>query len=162
VDLSISGCLVRCAQPLDAGTILDLRLDLEGKPRNLNIARGFDNLDFDRKGPRVLEELVSKQYTLAVGDGWRLIHCPTHAEHFYDVHRLEFSRSMEVDTDGSVHVLSLVEGRSVLLETAGGLRQRFNYAETFVVPAAAGRYRLVSESGDFLRVIKCFIKPPAV
>jgi hypothetical protein len=56
-------------------------------------------------------------------------------------------------------VLSLVEGQQVLLETASGLSQRFNYAETFVVPAAAGRYRLVSESGAPLLVIKAFVKP---
>jgi hypothetical protein len=47
----------------------------------------------------------------------------------------------------------------VLLETANGRRQRFSFAETFVVPAAAGRYRLTSEAGQPLRVIKCFIKP---
>ncbi|MEO6623227.1 MAG: class I mannose-6-phosphate isomerase, partial [Burkholderiaceae bacterium] len=139
-----------------------LRLDLEGKPRNLNIARGFENLDFGRKGPRVLDELKSKPYTLREGEGWRLIHLPTHAEHFYDVHRLEFNGSIDVETEGSVHVLSLVEGQSVRLETASGLRQCFSYAETFVVPAAAGRYRLISETGKWVRVIKCFIKPGAV
>jgi mannose-6-phosphate isomerase class I len=139
-----------------------LRLDLEGKPRNLNVARGFENLDFERKGQRVLEELVSRQYVLQEGDGWRLVHCPTHAQHFYDVQRLEFNKAMDVDTHGSCHVLSLVEGQSVLLETAGGLRQRFSYAETFVVPAGAGRYKLVSETGEWLRVINCFIKPQAV
>src|SRR5205085_3063782 len=110
-----------------------LRLDLEGKPRNLNIARGFDNLDFERKGPRVLDELISKPAVLEEGDGWRLIHLPTHPEHFSDVHRLDINHSMDVDTDGSVNVLSLVEGQTVLLETANGLRHVFNYAETFVV-----------------------------
>jgi hypothetical protein len=54
--------------------------------------------------------------------------------------------------------MSLVEGRSVLLETAGGA-QRFHYAETFVVPAAAGSYRLISEDGSPLKVIKSFVKP---
>jgi hypothetical protein len=47
----------------------------------------------------------------------------------------------------------------VLLETAGGIRQRFQYAETFVVPAATGSYRLVSEAGSELQVVKAFIKP---
>lgn len=136
-----------------------LRLDLEGKARTLNIARAFENLDFDRKGRRVLDELVSQPRTLQAGPGWRLVHCPTHPEHFYDVHRLEFDHSLEVATEGSVHILSLVEGQRVLLETANGLRQHFNYAETFVVPAAAERYRLVSETGQAQRVVKCFIKP---
>jgi mannose-6-phosphate isomerase class I len=136
-----------------------LRLDLDGRPRTLNIGRAFENLDFERRGRRVLDELVSRPRTLREGQGWRVVHCPTHRAHFYDVHRLEFDHSMEVTTDGSCHVLSLVEGRHVLLETAHGLRQRFNYAETFVVPAAAGRYRLISEGGEPVRVVKCFIKP---
>ena len=116
-----------------------LRLDLEGKPRPLNIGRAFENLDFERKGQRVFDELVSQPRTLEAGPGWRVVHCPTHREHFYDVHRLEFDRSVEVATEGSVHILSLVEGERVLLETANGLRRHFNYAETFVVPAAAER-----------------------
>jgi mannose-6-phosphate isomerase class I len=138
-----------------------LRLDLDGQPRALNIARAFENLDFERQGTRVQTELISTPRLLAEGPGWRVVHCPTHPEHFYDVHRLEFDRTLEVATDGSCHVLSLVEGRQVLLETANGRRERFNYAETFVVPAAAGRYRLISEAGEDLRVVKCFIKPHA-
>lgn len=136
-----------------------LRLDLEGKPRPLNIDRAFENLDFDRKGGRVRAELVSQPRTVQEGQSWRVIHYPTHREHFYDVHRLEFDQSLEVTTEGSCHVLSLVEGPTVLLETAQGLRQRFSFAETFVVPAAAGRYRLTSETGQPIRVIKCFLKP---
>ena len=136
-----------------------LRNDLDGKPRSLNIKRAFENLYFDRKGERIQREFVSKPRVLEQGDGWRLVHCPTHPQHFYDVHRLEFDDRMTVHLQGSCHVLSLVEGESVLLETALGMRQRFNYAETFVVPAAAGRYQLVSENGKQLKVIKCFVKP---
>ncbi len=138
-----------------------LRLDLAGKPRTLNIGRAFENLDFARQGAAVAAELISQPRTLAEGAGWRVVHCPTHREHFYDVHRLEFNSGMEVDTAGSVHILSLVEGKTVVLETASGLKQRFAYAETFVVPAAAGRYRLVSEGGEVVKVVKCFIKPRA-
>jgi mannose-6-phosphate isomerase class I len=134
------------------------RLDLEGKPRPLNIERAFDNLYFERKGAKVQTELVSKPYTLVKGEGWQLIHLPTHPEHFYDVHRFEFSRTVETTTQGSAHILMLVEGHSLILETANGLRQRFSYAETFVVPAAAGSYRLINAGSEPIKVVKAFIK----
>ncbi|MEJ5250138.1 class I mannose-6-phosphate isomerase [Caldilinea sp.] len=136
-----------------------MRLDLDGRPRPLNIERAFENLYFDRKGARVQAELISKPCTLSSGPGWRLIHLPTHPHHFYDVHRYHLRCAVDVRTEGSCHVLSLVEGRSVLVETAAGVRRRFHYAETFVVPAAAGAYRLVSEEGDEVQVVQAFVKP---
>jgi mannose-6-phosphate isomerase class I len=136
-----------------------MRLDLDGRPRPLNITRAFENLYFDRKGTRIHQEFIASPYTMASGPGWELIHQPTHRDHFYDVHRYRLSGSVDVQTDGSCHVLSLVEGRSVLLETNNGASQRFHYAETFVVPAAAGAYRLTSEDGSEIHVVKAFVKP---
>lgn len=136
-----------------------MSVDLDGKPRPLNIERAFENLYFDRKGKRISEEFVSTPTVLRQGDDWQLVHLPTHAQHFYDVHRFDFATSVEAETDGSCHVLNLVEGRSVILETARGLRHRFNYAETFVIPAAAGSYRLTAEGGEGAKVVKAFVKP---
>jgi hypothetical protein len=115
-------------------------------------------LHFDYKGEQISREFISKPHLLEEGEGWKLIHCPTHPQHFYDVHRLEFNNRVTVQLQGSCHALSLVEGESVLLETSSGMRQRFNYAETFVIPAAAGSYQLISENGMPLKVIKCFVK----
>ena len=129
-----------------------MRLDLDGKPRPLNIERAFENLYFDRQGERVRQEFISKPYVKASGPGWQLIHQPTHAHHFYDVERFEFSTQVAATTDNSCQIMSLVEGQSVLLETANGARQRFYYAETFVVPAAAGSFRLISEDGSLIKV----------
>jgi mannose-6-phosphate isomerase class I len=134
------------------------RLDLNGKPRPLNIDRAFANLNFERKGDKVQAELVSKPVVLAQGDDWQIVHLPTHAEHFYDVHRLEFASGIEVDTNGSCHVLNLVEGEGIMLVTANGMQQAFSYAETFVVPAAAGHYRLVNAGSSPVKVIKAFMK----
>ena len=134
-----------------------MRRDLSGKFRPLNIERAFANLRFERMGERVERELVSHPSVLQEGEGWRVMHLPTHADHFYDEHRYEFEREVERETAGSPHVMNVVEGQSVLLETATGER-RFNYAETFVVPAATGRYRLIPEGGP-AKVVKALIKP---
>lgn len=135
-----------------------LRMDLEGRPRPLNIGRAFENLYFERKGHWVKNNLISRPTITSECGGWRIIHLPTHPEQFYDVHRFEFMESIETTTDGSCHVMSLVEGTSVILETADGMRQRFNYAETFVVPAAAGSYALINESTAQAKVVKVFIR----
>lgn len=135
-----------------------LRLDLEGRPRPLNIERAFANLNFERKGRVVKEALIAKPKVVEEGQGWRLVHLQTHPEHFYDVHRFDFTEAVSEDTDGSPHVMSLVEGESIILETAGGHRQRFDYAETFVVPAAAGSYRLINQGSGEARVVKAFLK----
>jgi mannose-6-phosphate isomerase class I len=98
---------------------------------------------------------------IAAGSDWQVVHVPTHANHFYDVHRFEFSGTVEAETGDSCHVMSLVEGQRVLLETSAGERASFNYAETFVIPAAAGSYRLISPDGEALKVVKTFVKPRA-
>jgi mannose-6-phosphate isomerase class I len=135
-----------------------LRLDLDGKPRPINIDHAFKNLVFDRKGQKVQDELISKPTVIDEGSDWKLIHIPTHREHFYDVHRIDFESNVTVDTNNNCHVMMLVEGESVLLETADGTRHVFAYAETFVVPAAAGSYTLTNVGQHTARVIKAFLK----
>lgn len=137
-----------------------LRLDLDGKPRPINIERAFANLRFERKGQRVKDELIPMPRVISRGDGWQFIHLPTHPEHFYDVHRYEIDagKSVDVQTDGSCHVMSLVEGSTVVLETKRGLQAQFNFAETFVIPSAAEAYQLTNNTNQSIKVIKAFIK----
>ncbi len=136
-----------------------LRLDLQGKPRPLNIQRAFDNLYFERRGELVERELVAQPILLEEGEDWQIHHLPTHPSHFYDVHQMDFNSAVHVQTDGSPHLLMLVEGTSIRLETCRGKSQRFSYAETFLVPAAAECYRLVNEGPAPAKVVKAFLKP---
>ena len=138
-----------------------MRMDLEGNPRTLNIGRAFENLNFERRGEDVKKELVSHPILLNEGNDWKLFHLPTHPDHFYDVHRFEFGTSVEAKTEGSCHVMNVVEGESVTVETGNGMQQEFNYAETFIVPAAARSYRLTNNGKTLAKVVKTFLKPTA-
>ena len=134
-----------------------LRLDLNGEPRPININRAFDNLNFERKGEKVEQELLSHPYVLQGEKNNQIVHLPTHKEHFYDVHRVEFTNQITVSTENQCHVLMLVEGTSIMVVTKGE-KHRFQYAETFVIPAAAGSYKMINEGGGTAKVIKAFIK----
>lgn len=135
-----------------------LRLDLEGNPRPINIDHAFNNLDFERKGSKVYNELISRPAIIDQGNGWQVVHLPTHAAHFYDVHRLEFDQSITIDTENSCHVLMLVEGESISVRTAEGTENAFAYAETFVIPAAAKSYQMINLGHQRAKVVKAFLK----
>jgi mannose-6-phosphate isomerase class I len=135
-----------------------LRPDLDGKPRPLNISRGMENLDFERKGDYVEKNLVSRPKIIDQGPDWEVYHLPTHAKHFYDIHRLHLKTRMEVFTQNKAHVMSLVEGSSIIIETQSGQTMRFSYAETFVIPAAAGSYNIINEGKTEIKIVKAFVK----
>ncbi|PSL30918.1 class I mannose-6-phosphate isomerase [Chitinophaga ginsengisoli] len=135
-----------------------LRPGLDGKPRPINIEHAFKNLDFSRQGALVKKELISTPALIEEGDGWQLWHLPTHAQHFYDVHRVELDREVTFATNGLCEVMMLVEGTVIAVRTASGKETVYHYAETFVIPAAAESYTLVNKGPGKAKVVKAFIK----
>lgn len=135
-----------------------LSVDLNGKPRPINIEHAFNNLRFERKGDVVAREFISQQAVIDEGKDWQLFHLPTHDEHFYDVERIEFDQEVVIDTEQRCHVLMLVEGTSISVQVNDREPHCFNYAETFIIPAAAGRYKLINHGVQRAKVIKAFLK----
>lgn len=137
------------------------RLDMDGKPRPLNIERAFENLNFERKGKTVQDTLLSKPEVVDEGQGWKKIHLPTRPDHFYAIYRYEFEQEVYIETKGQCHLLMLVEGSSIALEVQGFESHTYHFAETFAVPAAAGFYKLINQGSQTAKVVVAFVKEEA-
>ncbi len=93
--------------------------------------------------------------------GWKCYHLPTHKEHFYDILRyhIEPFSTVEIDTANQCHIMNLVEGKQVTVQTLNHYYATFHYAETFFVPAAAEKYKLENTTGKVIQVIVAFVNP---
>jgi mannose-6-phosphate isomerase class I len=134
-----------------------LRRDLDGDLRPVHLAHAFANLDPRRSGEAVRRELVPEPEVVRSGAGWTELELGRLDELFFAVHRLDFDHAVAEETAGRFHVLNLVAGEEAVLETASGNSHRLAYAETIVVPAAVGGYRIRRVRGGACKVVKAFV-----
>jgi len=78
---------------------------------------------------------------------------------FFEVRRVELAADVVVDdvTDSRFHVLNVVQGDGILVETVGGHRYVLAYAETLTVPAAVGADRVRAPGTDRVRYVKAMV-----
>ena len=135
-----------------------MRRDLNGNLRPINIEHAWKNLYFERQEEYVAAQLCPQPAVIREGDGWREVFVGTHEALFYAVHRYEFERTLTARTENRCHILNVVAGEGVVVKTAKGQPQRFSYAETFVVPAAAESYTLTPLGDQPCMVVCAFVK----
>ena len=125
-----------------------LRLDLEGKPRPLNIKHGMENLELAFAGESVRNDLISRPQLIENGSDWRRWRLPTHERHFYHIDRYEFETCITVQDCGHCHVMMLVQGgqAQVVTEMSPDQVMPFNFAETIVVPAGARSFTITNRT----------------
>jgi predicted NBD/HSP70 family sugar kinase/mannose-6-phosphate isomerase class I len=138
-----------------------MRLDLNGRPRPINIEHAFHNLDFTRKGETVASTLISRPVVISDREGVLLEELPTHPDLFYRVQRINLSSSVAhttVYTEGKFHLLMLVEGDRIWIKPKHGIETEVRYAETFLIPAAAESYELINLHRTPLKIVLSSIK----
>jgi mannose-6-phosphate isomerase class I len=134
-----------------------LRRDLDGDLRPVHLAHAFSNLDARRSCDAVRRELVPEPKMLRTDTGWAELELGRLPDLFFAVHRLDFEDAARDDASERFHVLNLVAGEEVEIETEAGAVHRLAYAETIVVPASVGRYRIRRVRGGACKVVKAFI-----
>jgi mannose-6-phosphate isomerase class I len=134
-----------------------LRRDLDGDLRPVHLRHAFSNLDPKRRGEGV-RELMPEPVVVREGQGWAELALSSLPELFFAVNRLDFADGIGDDTAGRFHALNLVAGEQVEIETFGGDVHPLAYAETIVIPAAAGAYRIRRVRGGSCKVVKAFVR----
>ena len=114
-----------------------------------NLEQAMRNVRFDRRG----EALRCQPIRLTSEQGrYEEEHLPTHPLHVYDIQRIIIESSDGVDilrsTENRFHLCMLVEGDAIEIEfnSIDNAQQkqvrRYNYIETFLIPASISEYRL--------------------
>jgi mannose-6-phosphate isomerase class I len=140
------------------------RLGLDGKPRPIHINHGREVIQWNRDTDWTRRELVNCFRPVARGEGWREEQTGLHALEFIETRRHWFTGPVAHHTGGTVNVLNLVEGDEAVVESPTGAFEPFvvHYAETFIIPAAVGRYTIRPSgvaAGRELATLKAFIRP---
>lgn len=136
-----------------------LRRDAQDKQRPVHVEHAFRNLTTNRRGSQVTGDLVLEPVTVREDDGWREERLGGGGELFFDVRRmvLEGQTPARDNTAGRFHILNVVEGDGVVIETAKGRTHHLAYAETIVVPAATGTYSMRGTGSGLTRVVKALV-----
>ncbi len=143
------------------------RLGLDGLPRPINLQRGRESLQAERDAAWAEKSLVSPVEPVAAGDGWREERTGLHALEFIETRRHWFTQPVAHDTGGTLHVLNLVAGAEAVVESPSGAFPPLvvHYAETFVLPAAAGPYTIRPQGaaiGTECATLQAFVREDAV
>jgi mannose-6-phosphate isomerase class I len=125
------------------------RPGLDGRPRPLHLEHGAANIQWGRDTEWVQNNLVNRIEKIDEGMGWVEERTGLHKLEFIETRRHRFTSAVEHDSAGGVHVLNLVEGAEAIVESPTAAFEPFNihYAETFIVPASVGKYRVRPSSG---------------
>ena len=125
------------------------RSGLDGRPRPIHLDHGCANIQWDRDTDWVRKNLLNRIEKIAEGKGWVEERTGLHDQEFIETRRHWFTSAVAHDASGGVNVLNLVEGEEAIVESPTAAFEPFNvhYAETFIVPAKAGRYRVQPADG---------------
>ncbi|HDO1376868.1 TPA: class I mannose-6-phosphate isomerase [Aeromonas veronii] len=139
------------------------RVGLDGIPRPIHLEHGSKVIQWDRDTDWTERNLVNCIEPIAEGEGWREERTGLHEREFIETRRHWFSVPVEHDTGGTVQVLNLIEGREATVESPDNAFAPFvvHYAETFIVPASVGRYRIRpsgESEGQTIATIKAFVR----
>ncbi|GHI01004.1 class I mannose-6-phosphate isomerase [Neobacillus kokaensis] len=138
-----------------------LRKDLDGKPRPLNIDHGFKNIDFYKTTGWVKENLIAQPTLInSQGDNKEYLLGERDDLLFY-IRRVHLQNEWNDHTNNEFVMYNLVEGEKVRIVSTEdeSVFVELGYAESYILPAVFGSYKIVNVGNSPCKVIKAGVSP---
>lgn len=137
------------------------RVGLDGLPRPIHIEDGLANIQWDRTTGWVRENLVNQFEILSQTEEVTEERTGLHEFEFIETRRFTQTGKSYHDAGDGFHICNLVEGRAAVIESVDGTYAPYtvHYAETFIIPAAAGKYSVrPAAAGEKIVFIKAYVR----
>ena len=133
------------------------RVGLDGLPRPIHVEHGIKNIQWDRDTDWIYENLVQQEKVIEKGTDYEIRRTGLHSREFIETIRYDVSSFVEIKMKDSVHVMNLVEGEKAFIESVDNSFAPFeiHYAETVIVPASVGTYKIVSSKDKIKMIVAC-------
>jgi mannose-6-phosphate isomerase class I len=135
-----------------------LRTDLRGNLRHVHLDHAFANLDPSRRARWVQSHLCPRPVAIRQGSDWAEYRIGDIERLFFAIHRLEFTHTIDDETNGRFLALNLVAGERCAIDTVGHEPVELRFAESIVIPARVHRYTLRNLGDTPCKVVKAFVK----
>ncbi len=137
------------------------RVGLDGLPRPIHIEDGLANIRWNRTTEWVRENLVNQFEVLDQTEDVMEERTGLHEFEFIETRRFTQTGKSYHDAGDGFHICNLIDGREAVIESVDGTFAPYtvHYAETFIIPAAAGKYTVrPSVPGEKIALIKAYVR----
>lgn len=119
-----------------------LRADLDGIPRPIHTWHGERVLAYERNKQWVNKNIVQSPRLVRNGEGWAEYIVGEHDLLYFSLRRLDFLDTIKDSTNGVFHVLTLVDGEKVKIESTNNSDYFYiqNFMDIVIIPASFGEY----------------------
>lgn len=137
-----------------------LRADLDGTPRPIHTWHGERVVCRDRNESWVKTNLVQSPREVRKGEGWAEYIVGEHDLLYFSLRRLEFSKEIEDNTNGVFHVLTLIDGEKVKVQSVNNPEHCYfqNFMDMVIVPANMGEYLIQNLGNQPVCIHKTILK----
>jgi len=137
-----------------------LRADLDGVPRPIHTYHGEKVIKTERTSSWVKKNLIQEPVLVRKGEKFAEYIVGQHDLLYFSLRRLEFEDSIEDNTEDRFHVLNLVDGEQVIIESIDHPERNYvqNFLDMVIVPACMGRYRIRNLGNQPVCIHKTMLK----